>query len=154
MTVPLRGFFAAFLLRAGILAAALAITAGIVGMHIMTGPLHAGAAQSMPAAASPVELQTLPAGHSHAPGMSMEDAVAAQPVPGSSSSCAAAGSCPEMSAGVDACVLLPGNASLTAPAPGTAPYALPGVGAAAAASINYSHSPGSPSPGDLCISRT
>lgn len=155
-----RGPFAAFLLRAGFLTAALAIIAGIFGMHIMTGAHHMGATHPMPAAAAEptVHLQSIPAGHSHAPDAPPNGTAGAQTITGSttgsSSSCAPAGSCHEMSAGGNACVLSQGNTSLTAPAPGTAPYALPDFGAAAAASINYSYSPASPSPGDLCISRT
>jgi hypothetical protein len=155
-----RGPFTAFLLRAGFLTAALAIIAGVFGMHIMTGAHHMSAAHTMPAeAAEPtVHLQSIPAGHLHAPDAPPDGAAFAQTITGSStgssSSCAPAGSCPEVSAGGNACVLSPGNTSLTAPAPGTAPYALPDFGAAAAASVNYSYSPASPSPGDLCISRT
>jgi hypothetical protein len=151
-----RGPLTAFLLRAGFLTAALAIIAGIFGMHIMTGTHHLSAAHSMPAAAveSSVELQDVPDGHSHATGASPQVPAVTQAATGSSSSCAPAGSCHEMSAGGNACVLSPGNTSLTAPAPGTAPYALPDFGAAAAASTNYSYSPASPSPGELCISRT
>jgi hypothetical protein len=151
-----RGPLTAFLLRAGFLTAALAIIAGIFGMHIMTGAHHMGAAHTMPAeAAEPtVHLQSIPAGHLHAPDAPPDGAAIAQTITGSSSSCAPASSCPEVSAGGNACVLSPGNTSLSAPAPGTAPYALPDFAAAAAASVNYSYSPASPSPGDLCISRT
>jgi hypothetical protein len=156
VTAPSRGPFTAFLLRAGFLTAALAIISGIFGMHIMTGAHHMSAAHTMPAAAaqSTVHLESIPASHSHPPGTSMEGAAVTQAATGSSSSCAPAGSCPEMSAGSNACVLSPGNTSLTAPAPGTAPYALPGFSAAAAAGTNYPYSPASPSPGELCISRT
>jgi hypothetical protein len=149
-----RGPMITFLLRAGFLTATLAIIAGIFGMHIMTGSHHMSAAHSMPAAAaeSPVHLESPPASHSHLPGTS--EAAVTQAAAGSSSSCAPAGSCPEMSAGGSACVLSPGNTSLSAPAPGTAPYALPDFGAAAAASTQYSYSPETPSPVDLCISRT
>ncbi|MCQ6271179.1 hypothetical protein M8J71_11865 [Pseudarthrobacter sp. R1] len=149
MSLPSFGPFSAFFLRAGFLTAALAIIAGIFGMHIMTGVLP----MSAPAAQSTVHLESLPAGHSHPPGASTDGAVVAQAAAGSSS-CAPAGSCHEMSAGGNACVLSPGNTSLSAPAPGTAPDALPVFGAAAAASTHYSYSPASPSPGDLCISRT
>lgn len=154
MTTPSRGPFTALLLRAGFLTAALAIIAGIFGMHIMTGAHHTSTAHTMPAAAaqSTVHVDSLPASHSHLPGTS--GAAVTQAAAGSSSSCAPSGSCPEMSAGGNACVLFPGNTSLSAPAPGTAPYGLPDFGAAAAASTNDSYSPASPSPGDLCISRT
>jgi hypothetical protein len=124
-------------------------------MHIMTGAHHMRAAHTVLAAAAQVlDLQSIPTGHSHTPGPSADGAAVAQAATGASSSCAPAGSCPEMSAGGNVCVLSPGNPSLTAPAPGTAPYALPDFGAVAAASTNYPYSPASPSPDDLCISRT
>lgn len=155
MTAPSGGPFTAFVLRAGFLTAALAIIAGIVGMHIMTGAHYMGAAHTMPAAAAQsVELHSVPSGHSHTPGASAGASAVIQPAVGSSSSCSPAGSCPEMSAGGNGCVLSPGNTSLTVPAPGTAPYALPDFVAAAAARTHYVYSPVSPSPGDLCISRT
>ncbi|KNH16289.1 hypothetical protein ACU18_14120 [Arthrobacter sp. ZBG10] len=155
MIAPSRAPLTTFLLRAGFLTAALAIIAGIFGMHIMTGAHHVGAAHTMPAAAGPtVHLESLPSSHSHEMGASPNGLTVTQAVTGSSSSCATSGSCPEMSAGGNACVLAPGNTTLTAPAPGTAPYALPDFGLAAAAPINYSYSPDSPSPGELCISRT
>ncbi|AFR31224.1 hypothetical protein [Arthrobacter sp. Rue61a] len=156
MSSPSRGLFSAFFLRAGFLMAALAIIAGMFGMHIMAGAQHTSATHSMPtAAAGPsLESQSMPAGHSNAPGESADGAAVGAAAPGSSSSCGPDGSCPEMSAGGNACVLSPGSTSLTAPAPETAPYALPDFGAAAAAGTRYSYSPASPSPGDLCISRT
>ncbi|CCQ47519.1 putative uncharacterized protein [Pseudarthrobacter siccitolerans] len=156
MSAPSREGFTAFLLRAGFLTAALAIIAGIFGMHIMTGAHHVSAAHTMPAATaqSTVYLESLPASHSHGMGASPDGTTVSQATTGSSSSCGPAGSCPEMSAGGNACVLAPGNTTLAAPDPGMVPYALPDFGAAAAASINYSYSPASPSPGDLSISRT
>ncbi|WP_455836962.1 hypothetical protein [Pseudarthrobacter siccitolerans] len=159
MSAPSRAPLIAFLLRAGFLTAALAIIAGIFGMHIMTGAHHVSPGHTMPAAtAAPSAggMQDLPAGHSHPSETSMEGPAVTQAATGfsPSSSCGPAGSCPEMSAGGNACVLAPGNTSLTAPLPGTAPYALPDFGMAASASINYSYSPDSPSPGDLSISRT
>lgn len=156
MSAPSRGPFSAFLFRAGFLTAALAIIAGIFGMHIMTCAHHMSAAHTMPAATagSAVDAAGIPAGHSHTTGASSDGTAATPAATGSSSSCAPAGSCPGMTAGGNTCVLAPGNTSLTAPAPGTAPYALPDFGVAAAASINYSYSPDSPSPGDFCISRT
>mgnify|MGYP007022264804 CR=1 FL=1 len=157
MSSPSRGPFSAFFLRAGFLMAAIAIIAGIFGMHIITGAHHMSTADSMPASAaqSTVHLESLPAGHSQPPpGASTDGAVVAQAAAGASSFCAPDGSCPEMSAGGNACVPSPGSTSLTAPAPGTAPYALPDFGAAAAAGTHYSYSPEAPSPGDLCISRT
>lgn len=154
MTAPSGRPFTSFVHRAGFLTVALGIIAGIFGMHIMTGAHHVSAAHTVPAAAAQsVDLQSIPSGHSHTPGAPADGSAVIQAATGSSS-CAPADSCPGMSAGANGCVLSPGNTSLTAPAPGTAPYALPDFGAAAAANTNYSYSPASPSPGDLCISRT
>jgi len=138
----------ACLLRAGFLAAGLAIIAGIFGMHMMTGTHRVAAAHTLPVAGAghaTAQMSAGTAGHSghvtHA-------------VKGSSSSYSSAGSCPEMSATGTGCVFSPGNTSLSAALPGIAPYALPDFDGAAAAGTTYSYSPDSPSPGDLCISRT
>ncbi|WP_311380625.1 hypothetical protein [Arthrobacter sp. ISL-69] len=157
MTAASRRRITAFLLRAGFLTAALAIMAGILGMHIMTGAHHMAAAHTIPVAGTghaAAQVHTSPAGHS---GHGTEP-VSAGTVPAVTatglSPCSPAGACPEMSATGAACVLSPGNTALSAPLPGTAPYALPDFGGAAAAGTNYSYSPDSPSPGELCISRT
>lgn len=163
MTASLRGPVGALLLRAGYLLAALALMAGILGMHIMTGAHSMAATHTMPAAAAAVAGQQpgAPAGdavHSthqtSGSGITPEASPAAQPVIGSSSSCASAGACPEMHAMDAGCVLKPGNTTLSAPSPGTAPDALPAFSHAAVTSTNYSHTPDSPSPGELSISRT
>ncbi len=146
--------FAVFLLRAGFLAAALAIIAGIFGMHVMTGahPMTPGPGM-LAAGPSTLQLHAMRAGHLQVTG-TPTGAAAIGPAVTGSSSCAPAGSCPEMSAGDAACVLAPGNTTLFAPMPGTAPYKLPAFGAAHAVSSTYSYSPDSPCPGELCISRT
>ena len=137
---------AAFLLRAGLLTAAVGIIAGFFGMHFITG------AHSMAHSGSVTGV-----GHaSFGAHVSPSGAPAAGPVPGSSSSCSSAGSGPEMSVDSAGCVLSAQPRSLAAPMPGTAaPYALPNFGRALLPKLgNYSYSPDSPSPGDLCISRT
>lgn len=147
-----RGPVMAFLLRAGLLTAALAIMAGIFGMHIMTG------AHSMPTSSTGATMAQLvmtpPAHVSHAPIPSSDLTADAEPVSGSPSLCAPASPCPEMSAMDAACVLSLGNTPFSAPLPGTAPIALPDLAGAVAVSTSYYYSPGSPSPGELCISRT
>lgn len=155
MPAAVRGPLTAFLLRAGLLTAALAIIAGIFGMHVMTGT-HSMVSSHAASAAGVVldQLPGSPAGEpGHGTGLRPHTAAAAATVTGSSS-CAPAGACPEMSAMDAPCVLASGNTSLSAPLSGTAPQALPSFVGAAAAGMNYSYSPGSPSPGDLCISRT
>ena len=157
MTAPRR--IAAFLLRAGLLTAALAIIAGIFGMHVMTGAHNVPGAHTMLPATADTALvqvqsgQTTHGSHQQVPSI---EAAAVSPVPASglSSSCVSPGTCPEMSAMTAACVLSAASTSLSAPLPGTTPYASPDVNGQAAASIGYSYWPGSPSPGDLCISRT
>ncbi|MFJ6375399.1 hypothetical protein ACIQH9_06690 [Pseudarthrobacter oxydans] len=150
---------ATFLLRAGLLTAALAIIAGIFGMHVMTGAHNMTGAHTMtPAAveATLIQVQSAQTTHgSHQQSLSFgAAAVSSVPVSGLSSSCASPGTCPEMSAMNAACVLSAASTSFSAPLPGTAPYASPDVNCQAATSIGYSYWPGSPSPGDLCISRT
>ncbi len=158
MTAVSRGRTITFLLRAGLLTAALAIIAGIFGMHMMTGAHNMVPVHKMPASGAghaEAQTHTVPAGHSsHRTEPSLPGTSIAGAVKGSSSSNSLAGSCPEMSAAGAGCVLSPGNTSFSAPLPGTATYALPDFDGAAAAGTNYSYSPDSPSPGDLCISRT
>ncbi|GKV71894.1 hypothetical protein [Pseudarthrobacter sp. NCCP-2145] len=165
MTAVSRGPVTAFLLRAGLPTAALAIIAGIFGMHIMTDAHNMmtdahnmPAGPAMPAAAAGPAMAPMsgaPTGNAgHGPGRVPDGAAVAETATGSSSSCSVAGFCPEMSAMDNDCVLSPGNTPLTAPMPGTAPSVLPEFDGRAAAGTNYSYSPDSPSPGDLCISRT
>ncbi|UKA73376.1 MULTISPECIES: hypothetical protein [Micrococcaceae] len=158
MTPAHRRLLTALLLRGGFLTAALAIIAGIFGMHVMSGAhdMPPGSSMSMAGPGGSTQLQTMTASHVHAMGTSRGVASNDPAAAGSFSlsSCDPAGSCTEMSAGDAACVLAPGHTTLAAPLPGTAPYDLPDFGAAAALGSTYAYSPGSPSPGDLCISRT
>lgn len=148
----------AFLLRVGLLTVTLAIIAGVFGMHIMAGA-HSIAAHAMPATGgaghTSTHLHSSTAGHDDS-GTDLSPhrfSAAAETVSGASS-CSAGGSCPEMSASGAGCVLSAKTTSLAAPLPGTAPYALQDFGGAAAGASYYAYSPDSPSPGDLCISRT
>ena len=142
MTDPLRGRATAFLLRISLLAALLSIIAGILGMHVMAGghSMHATAAASPAAVVSQASVVGQQAVH-HA---------ATPPAP----SCTSSGTCTGMSALHAVCVPAPGHNALTAPLPGVPPYANAGTAEAGALVSGYSHRPGSPSPGDLCISRT
>ncbi|WP_104062048.1 hypothetical protein [Arthrobacter sp. 4R501] len=152
MSAPRPGLLTTLLLRAGLLTATLAILAGIFGMHIMTG------AHSMPADAAETgtamaaQMHSSPAhhpGHGPANFSSEETAVVA-----GASQCADPHTCPAMSSMDAVCVLSPGNTPLSAPPPGTAPFPACDLVDAAAASTGYSYLPGSPSPCELCISRT
>ncbi len=141
MTDPLRGRAAVFL-RMGLLAGLLSIIAGIVGMHVMAGghSMHAAPIVSPAAVVSEASVVGQQAVH-HA---------ATPPAP----SCTSPGTCTGMSALHAVCVPAPGHNTLTAPLPGVPPYASAGTAESGALVSGYSHRPGSPSPGDLCISRT
>ncbi len=155
MSVTTSSRVMALLHRAGLLAGLLAVIAGIFGMHIMSG------AHTMPAAASAGMDMTLTQIHGshavhggHTAAQSSSADAPAEPVSGTAPPCSAPGNCPTMT-GMDAvCVLSPANTSLSAPLPGTTPFHAPDLTAAALAATSYSYLPGSPSPGDLCISRT
>ncbi|QDG87090.1 hypothetical protein [Pseudarthrobacter sp. NIBRBAC000502770] len=148
---------AAFLRRASLLAGLLAIIAGIFGMHVMTGP------HSMPAstAVQGVEMQHVmqpPATthSSHAP--SATPVIDSSPLPDTRSmpgpSCADLGGCAMMASMDASCIPSPGNTSLAAPLPGQTPFAAHNDADAPTPASAYSYLPGSPSPGQLCISRT
>ncbi|MGO4857504.1 hypothetical protein [Arthrobacter sp. 2MCAF14] len=142
MTDPRRGRATAFLLRIGLLAGLLSIIAGILGMHVMAGghSMHAATVASPAAVVSQAPVVSHHAVHHSAP----------PPAP----SCTCSGTCTEMSAMHAVCVPAPGHNMLTAPLPGVPPYATAGTAEAGVLVSGYSHRPGSPSPGDLCISRT
>ncbi|MDQ0028718.1 hypothetical protein [Arthrobacter bambusae] len=167
MTTAPRGRLVTFLLRAGFLAAALAIIAGILGMHIMTGA-HSMAAHAMPAPAdehTATLMRSSPGHTGHGtpePGtteVGTETPAAPAVIPAAAAAgpptCSPGPTCPKMSSAGTACVPAPGTTTLAAPVPGTAPCALPDSNiAAAAAGAHYSFSPDSPTPGELSISRT
>ncbi len=156
MTAISSGRATALLARAALLAGLLAIVAGILGMHIMTGT-HA-----MPTAATSHDTGALPAmqaasdhpGHladiTAAPGTSATQSLAHAPGP----SCAAAGGCTMMSAMHGDCVPSPGNTALAAPPPGTTPLPSSGGTFTGIPTTVYAYLPRSPSPGQLSISRT
>lgn len=145
-----------FLRRAVLLAGILAIIAGILGMHVLTG------SHSMPMAAAgsaagiphqdPMMLDGLPgqtAAPAGAPGAST-----AAPHEVSVSSCPDQTPCPAMTSMDQPCIPAPGNTTLDAPLPGTTAFVLhPGTGTNHHAPA-HTYLPVSPSPGELCISRT
>ena len=169
---------AATALRRGfLLVGLLAIVAGFLGMHIMTG-MHAG--HAMTAVTSSTEpagkssrtatsLASHPASHAPHAGTTAHDTMApaatatAGPGPaGNNSSAAPSASCTCQSSCTDpasmhsACVPSAAVSSLAAPPPGMAPASMhnPDTHRDAAAVRAYSYLPASPSPGDLSISRT
>lgn len=140
------------LLRTGLVLGLMAIIAGIFGMHVMSG------AHAMPPAAhaSPAHLPVAAQEHSSHPGVQSPPLTAPAKVilTGVPSSCSDTGGCPSMSAMDAACVLSPANTSLSAPLPGSTSITAHTIATAAAVRTAYSYLPGSPSPGELCISRT
>lgn len=139
----------ALLGRAAVMAGILAIIAGILGMHVMTGT------HSMSSIAG-AGIQQGAADHErHA-----ADSYAAADIPPAqstsatpSSSCLDAGTCMSMSASDGTCIPSPGNTSLCVPLPGSTPATLQGHYTSVAA-IEYTYTPGTPSPGELSVSRT
>lgn len=157
MTDALPRRTAAILRRASLLAGLLAIIAGILGMHVMTGPHSLPASAAIPGAEVSLVMQPPATAHSdHAPeaasvvGSSLSSDTRSMPGP----SCADPGGCAMMSAMEASCIPSPGNASLAAPLPGSTPFAAHDDADAPTPASVYSYRPGSPSPGQLCISRT
>jgi len=148
----------AFLRGAALLAGLLAIVAGILGMHIMTGT-HA-----MPAAATGYEtgaLHAMPAHPDHAAEIHVEDTTkvtgtTAAPgiVHAPGPSCADTGRGTMMSAMRGDCIPSPGTTTLAAPPPGTTPLPSSGGTITGIPITVYEYLPRSPSPGQLSISRT
>lgn len=130
-----------FLRRAVLLTGLLAVIAGIFGMHVLS-PGHV-----MPPTAAGHH------SHSGAQPASPDAATSLEPASTKAAACAVPDSCPVMAAGGAVCVLSPAKTSLSAPLPGAAPPAL-NVARTAVVTSGYTYLPGSPSPGELCISRT
>lgn len=153
MTDPLRGRASAFLRRVGLFAALLAIIAGILGMHVMGGSHSTHDSMALGINAEEADPHgghaVLPGNPSLPPGASIRQSAQLP-----TSHCTSSGACTTMSAMSAVCVPAPSHNSLAAPLPGVPPYANEGTAEAGAPIAGYSHRPGSPSPGDLCISRT
>lgn len=154
MTDALPRRAAALLRRASLLAGILALVAGILGMHIMTGPQSMPTSAPVPGAEMLQVMQPPAAAHSS----DASPAVDSSPSPDTTSmpgvSCADAGGCATMSAMEASCIPSPGNTSLAAPLPGDTPFAAYDDADAPNPAVTYTYFPGSPSPGQLCISRT
>jgi hypothetical protein len=158
MTAPAPARVMAFLRRAGLFAAVLALIAGIFGMHVMTAT-HALHSPATAAAAVVAHHESSNAGHMaehpsgpllapDTPGPDDESA-------GGNVQCTCSGSCSSMQAMSASCTPSVKTGSLAAPLPGTGiSFRNPNTGALATISARWSYLPGSPSPGDLCISRT
>lgn len=176
MATAVRYHAAAALRRGFLLLGLLAVVAGFLGMHIMTGMHGAHVMSAVAASADPAGVSSLPAdglasrpaAHALHAGTAVPDFMA--PAPASSSgpepsdnsrtaalpaSCMCQSGCTDLASMHSTCVPSAAVNSLAAHPPGMAPASLQtpdmrGDGAGRA----YAYLPASPSPGDLSISRT
>jgi hypothetical protein len=170
--------------RAALLAALLAVIAGFLGMHILSGShgLHAQASppasMKTPTAAHPAGVkssrpgQVHPAGHSsHAAAgtasQSQDGSAVAGTAPSATPaaatdggtqvppSCLCQGGCTDKPAAHIGCTPSPAGATLSAPQPGAGlPAVQSWTAAMAARQPDYAYLPTTPTPRDLSISRT
>ena len=158
MTAQARAFAITFLRRAGLFTAVLALIAGIFGMHVMTAT-HAMHSPAMAAATAGAHHDSSPAGHAvEAPAgpSSAPETPAAQDEAGARTvQCTDSDNCASMQSMTAACTPSAKTGSLAAPLPGTG-IIVRNTNAAVPSAIGprWSYLPGSPSPGELCISRT
>ena len=158
MTAPAPAFAIAFLRRAGLFTAVLALIAGIFGMHVMTAT-HAIYFPATAAATVSAHHGSSPAGHAgeHPPGPSSAPELPAAQDPAGSRTvqCTDSNHCTTMQSMTAPCTPAPKTGSLAAPLPGTGITARnTTAGTQSTISARWSYLPGSPSPGELCISRT
>lgn len=158
MTATPRSRVRAFLRRGSVLAAVMAVLAGILGMHVLTGDHSAHSLPTIAATVAASGQGELPvdghAGHHTLVAASIQEASAAGSMGGA---CAEqySGGCPGMEAVTVSCVPSPGSGSLAAPLPGTAVFdAVPQAWMAGALRRVYPYLRSGPSPGELSISRT
>ncbi|MHA7221750.1 hypothetical protein ACX80S_05445 [Arthrobacter sp. RHLT1-20] len=158
MTAPAHAAAIAFLRRAGLFTAVLALIAGIFGMHVMTAT-HAMHSPATAAATFSAHHDSSPAAHAgeHPPGpSSAPDMPAVQDEAGARTvTCTDSDNCTSMQSMTAACTPSAKTGSLAAPLPGTGIIARnTNTGTQSTISARWSYLPGSPSPGELCISRT
>ncbi|WP_026537027.1 hypothetical protein [Arthrobacter sp. 9MFCol3.1] len=168
---------AATALRRGfLLVGLLAVVAGFLGMHIMTGMHGAHATTAVTSSTEPAgpssrpetNLASDPAAPALHAGTTAHDSMApaatatAGPEPAGntkaatpSASCVCQSSCTDPASMHSACVPSAAVTSLAAPPPGMAPASMHNPDTHGDAAVRaYSYLPASPSPGDLSISRT
>lgn len=161
MTASHRNAASAFLHRAGLLAGLLAIIAGVFGMHILTGT-HAVHAPASAAAAGTATVHTESAAADGHAEHGVADASPAHLSSGGHAApsgfveqCSCSDSCAGMPTMTVSCTPLGKTGSLSVPLPGTAVFGvISNARAPGAVPGSYSYLPGSPSPGELSISRT
>lgn len=137
--------------RAALLAGILAVIAGFLSMHILTGShgTHSHAPVSGSAGHAAADHPAAPAS---APthGQHPSYYAAATTLP----SCVCQGGCAEEPAAHVDCTPSPAGASLSAPQPGSTLLAMQSWAASRDRQPDYAYLPGTPSPRDLSISRT
>ncbi|MFE5835317.1 hypothetical protein [Arthrobacter sp. NPDC056493] len=148
---------AAFLRQAGLVAAVLAVMAGIFGMHVLTGThlmhspaLATGAASIHHSGASGDQALT------HADALELSDPGAAghDELQAMAGHCSGSGACSDMQAMTGSCIPSAKTASLAAPPPGILVLGISNSTVTACDAVRWTFLPGSPSPGELSISRT
>jgi hypothetical protein len=147
---------AAFLRRAGLVAAVLAIIAGVFGMHVLTATHAMHSPASATAAAEPHATAVSPDHSGHSVAFSHQGRSLEQDRPGAVvGQCSGSGGCTSMDAMTVACTPSAKTASMAAPPPGTLVLGISNNTAPAGAVTGQrSYLPGSPSPCELSISRT
>ena len=148
----------AFLNRAALLTAVLAIIAGIFGMHVITAGHTTHSATAAAVADAPIHGDSIlthhHVGNAHKPARLLEpDRLHA--APRSVGECSCSGNCTATHEMTVSCIPSAKTASLAAPLPGSTVFASPtdcGTGDAAAA--RWSYLPTGPSLLELSISRT
>lgn len=148
----------AVLRRAALFVAVLALMAGIFGMHVFTAT-HAMHSPGMAGATVSAHDQSPPASHTedHIPRQVSASAIHASPGDESThtAQCTESGTCTSMQAMTGSCTPAAKTGCLAAPLPGTG--IIGGdtdAGTLATIAAQWSYVPGSPSPGELCTSRT
>lgn len=158
MAATRRSCVGAFLRRGAVLAAVMAVAAGILGMHVLTGDHSAHSLAAMTATVAGAGHGELPAdghaGHHTVAAASIQEASTAGSMGGASAG-QCSGGCTGMDAVTVSCVPSLGSGSLAAPLPGTAVFDdLPQAWTTGELRRVYSYLPSGPSPGGLSISRT
>lgn len=153
--------FAAFLRRAGLFAAALAIIAGLFGMHVMTGAHSRHSSLGVPAIITPGGHTgaAAAAGHAVHPASGTFRAHAAAGISEATRTPEQLGSCSESGNGpyamTGSCLPSVNTGSLSAPPPGRTVFGIIAPAQAVGTICgDRSHPPRTPSPGELSISRT
>jgi hypothetical protein len=161
MTASGRNLAAAFLERAGLLAGILAVVAGILGMHVMAGShsMHSPAALTAVAGAATVHAETAAADghpvHGTVDTASSQRTGARIAASSPAEECSCSESCTSGHTMTVSCTPLAKNGSQFVPLPGKGVFgSISNAKAPRTVPLAYSYLPGSPSPGQLSISRT